>query len=95
VASEWIDVSRRVELLGTGMVGYGCCTDGGELPGTAQPDGLRSATQRYLRDTAVIVTDLHAESRSVRVLDAMVTGGSMHTGATVPVARSRKAGGPE
>lgn len=41
-----------------------------------QPTGLRTATQHYLPDTAVVVTDLQCDTGAARITDAMVTNGS-------------------
>ncbi|HET6532751.1 MAG TPA: glycoside hydrolase family 15 protein [Actinoplanes sp.] len=47
---------------------------------TVQPRGLRTARQRYLPDTAVVVTDLTAEHGTVRIVDGLLVDGSLRTG---------------
>jgi GH15 family glucan-1,4-alpha-glucosidase len=47
---------------------------------TLQPAGLREVRQRYLPDTAVVVTDLRCDTGTVQITDAMVTSGTLGTG---------------
>ncbi|MFC0629409.1 glycoside hydrolase family 15 protein [Kribbella deserti] len=48
---------------------------------TVQPAGpLREVRQRYLADTAVVVTELRCDTGTVQITDAMVTGGALGAG---------------
>jgi GH15 family glucan-1,4-alpha-glucosidase len=45
-----------------------------------RPAGLRAVAQHYLPGTAVLATDLHAESGIVRIVDAMIVDGLLDSG---------------